>query len=406
MGFLKVSENGRYFTKDETPFFWLGDTIWPAPSMYSEEELEFYFSARQEQGFTVVHIMLPWASDGGGVIIKDADGNDDYLPFWLNNNPATPNEEYFKKVDRLIKIASRHYIIIVILACGGGCGTFVGQKKMITADNARAYAKWLAERYKDEQNIVWSNGFDEPPWLDEDVAREFAAGIREGDGGNHLMFYHPCGGYSSNHFHGEEWLSANFIQTWGDYRSIQRMVLADYHRKPRKPAVHAEGAYEAGIEYPTPITAHLVRRQAYDAYLSGGFHTYGHNDLWRKTPYWRDCLNSKGARSIKILKDIFASLEWWKLMPDQSLFDIWAPEAHAASISEDRDFAVIYFAFRVELPICTGRVGNGGPVRAIWIDPEDGRQVCESVVSGKVHTFSVPASCDDAVLILKGCRDC
>jgi len=267
MGFLKVSENSRYFVKDGAPFFWMGDTIWSAPSMYSEEELEFYFSRRQEQGFTVAHIMIPWASFSSDLIIADGDTNINEMPFWLNNNPATPNEEYFLLVDRLIRIAAKYSILIVILACGGGGGTFVESKKVITAENARAYARWLAERYKNEPNIVWSNGFDMPPWQHEDVALEFAAGIKEADNDNHLMFYHPCGGASSNHFHGEDWLSANFIQTWGDYESIQGMVLADYHRKPHKPVVHVEGAYEAGIEYPERITAHLVRRQAYAGYL-------------------------------------------------------------------------------------------------------------------------------------------
>jgi len=400
MGFLRVSENGHYFVKDGAPFFWMGDTLWPAASMYSEEELEFYFSLRKEQGFNVVHIMLPWASFNGDLIITNKGTNTDELPFWLNNNPATPNEEYFKLVDMVVRIAAKHDIIIAMLPCGGGSGTFVQYKEIITAKNARAYAKWLAERYKDEPGVLWVNGFDLPPWRYDDVAYEFAAGINE-VGGNQLSFYHPCGGTSSNHFHCEDWLAANFIQTWGNYEIIQDMVLADYYRRPYKPVVHVEGAYEAGIEYPTRISAGLVRRQAYTSYLSGGFHTYGHNDLWRKTPYWRDCLKTKGAASMKALKDLFASLEWWKLIPDNTLFGIGHSGAHAASISEDNDFAVLYFAHRAERLVYTGRIGGGGPVRATWIDPESGVQVSDSVIREKEFLFYSPACCDDAVLLLR-----
>jgi len=399
MGFLKVSDNGRYFVRDGAPFFWLGDTIWSAPSVYTEDELEFYFSRRQAQGYTVAHVMLPWTSFNADNIIVDPETGDE-TPFWLNGDPATPNEAYFKKVDRLIGIAAAHDILLVLLACGGGSGTFVESKKMITAENARPYAKWLAERYKDEPGIVWSNGFDLPPWRCEDVAREFTAGIKEADRGGRPLFYHPCGGTSSSHFHNEDWLSANFIQTWGDYESIPGMVLADYYRKPAKPVIHVEGAYEAGVEYPSRITSQLVRRQAYNAYLSGGFHTYGHNDLWRKTPYWRECLDSKGARSMKALKDIFTSLEWWKLKPDHTLFCGWASNANAAAISEDGDFAVVYFANRAELKVRIGAVGGGGPVRAAWFDPENGERVGEGEVSGETHAFTSPAVCDDAVLLL------
>jgi hypothetical protein len=401
MGFLKISENGRYFERDGVPFFWLGDTIWPAPSAYSEEELEFYFNRRAAQGFTVAHIMVPWVSLGGELFAVTVNDTMEDMPFWLDNNPATPNDDYFKLVDRVIRIAAKYDIIIVILPCGGGNATFVDINKVITADNARAYAKWMAERYKDEPNIVWANGFDTQPWNYEDVAREFAAGIREG-GARQLMTYHACGPYSSSYFHNEDWLDMNFIQTWKDYELIGKMVAEDYKKEPVKPVIHVEGAYEDGIEYPTgPITSYLVRWQAYMAFLNGGFHTYGHNDLWRKSPYWRECVDAKGANEMTVLKDFFASLAWWKLRPDLSLFGPENTKGRAAAISEDGDFAVVYFTSRMALPVHIGRVGGGVNVRAVWIDPASGRRVSEMTVNGDVYEFSSPPCCDDALLLLK-----
>ena len=398
-GFLEVSGNGHYFVKDGEPFFWLGDTIWPAPSAYSDEELEFYFKRRHEQGFTIAHITLPYISfDGVFAAVPGASADD--MPMWRNNNPATPNEEYFERVDRIIRRADKFGLLLSLGPCGGGGGTLVDRYKLITVDNARPYGRWLAERYKDFPNIVWSAGFDVPPWCFEDIAIEFTAGIKEG-GDEHILFYHPCGGTSSNHFHNEDWLSANMIQTWAAYELIPKMVTADYHRKPYKPIVLAEGAYEAGTEYPTkPITARLARRQAYASYLSGGFHTYGHNDFWRKTPYWRECLESKGAKSMSVLKDFLTSLEWWKITPYQSLFDAWVSEAHSAAISEDGDFAIVYFAHREELPIRTGRVCAGEPVRAVWVDPENGNRTDAGLINEQVHAFTSPPSCDDAILLL------
>jgi hypothetical protein len=401
MGYLTVSENGHYFLKDGKPFFWLGDTIWPAACAYSEDDLEFYFNRRKEQGFTVVHIMIPWVSFGGELCAVEESDTTDNMPFWLDNNPATPNEEYFKLVDMVIKIAAKFDIYVVILPCGGGSGTFVDYNKVITRDNARAYAKWVADRYKDRPNVIWANGFDMQPWNYEEVTREFTAGILE-SGTKQLMSFHPCGAASSSYFHNEDWLDMNFIQTWADYEQIPKMVTADFYRKPHKPVVHVEGAYESGTEYHTgPITSRLVRWQAYVSILSGGFHTYGHNDLWRKTPYWRDCVDAKGANELTILKDFFTSLEWWKLKPDLTLFTPGTWRARAAAISEDGDFAIIYFPSRMELPVNINRIGGGGPVSAIWIDPSNGKKISEYVVSGDLHSFTSPPCCDDAILLLK-----
>ena len=398
---LKVSTNGHYLLKDGAPFFWLGDTIWPAPCAYTEDELEFYFKRRSEQGFTVIHIMVTFVSFGGELFaVKDGETAMN-MPMWIDNDPTKPNEEYFKLVDMVVRLAAKYDMILVILPCGGGGGTFVGYNNIITEKNVRAYIQWVAERYKDEPHIIWANGFDLQPWLFEEITNEFVAGIKE-SGATQLMSYHPGGGGTSSFFHQEDWLDINFIQTWADYSIISRMVTADYNRKPYKPVIHVEGAYESGEEYSTfPITSRIVRQQAYISYLCGGFHTYGHNDLWRKSPYWRECLDAKGANEMTVLKNFFESFEWWKLVPDLSLYghDTW--RGLAAAISEDGDLAIFYFTSRMKLPVHIGRVGGGGSVKATWIDPVTGKDISGLVVSGEFYDFTSPACCDDAILVLR-----
>ena len=232
----------------------------------------------------------------------------------------------------------------------------------------------------------------------EDVTRAFNEGLMREDN-NHLIFFHPCGGTSSNHFHSESWLAANFIQTWSDHGSVRGMIASDYNRKPAKPVVHAEGAYEAGTEYPSaPITSQLVREQAYNSYLSGASHTYGHNDLWRKTPFWRDALGSYGARQMKILKDIFAPLEWWRLTPDDTMVGPMFKRCHAAARA-DGGFAVIYFAHRTTATIDVS--GLGGGASGVWIDPQTGESSDGGTFSGAEHLTTTPARMDDAVLLLE-----
>jgi hypothetical protein len=101
---------------------------------------------------------------------------------------------------------------------------------------------------------------------------------------------------------------------------------------------------------------------------------------------------------MTVLKDFFTSLKWWKLVPDLGLFGPDNTRGRAAAISEDGDFAVVYFTSRMELSIHIGKLG--GSVRAVWVDPTSGRRVRETAAKGEVYRFSSPPCCDDALLLL------
>ena len=398
---LRVSENGRYFLRGGRPFFWMGDTVWSLVNRYTPEEAEFYMEHRREQGFNVLNIMLIF-NGGPGIVTPMADAEGE-LPF-VNMNPATPNDHYFRNVDRIVALAREKGFTLAVAACGGSGGSFVDKQKVITAGNARAYGRWLGRRYKNAPNIIWVNGFDLPPWRYEEVAREFAAGFEEGDGGSHLITYHPAGGGSSSYFHYEPWLAANSIQTWADYVRIYPMVYADYLRVPAKPVIMAEGAYEEGPEYPTrPITPLAVRQQAWWSYLAGGFHTYGHNDMWRKNPTWRESLDAPGARQMTILKSILSVRTWWRYIPDQSVFALGAGGGkiqNAAWRSADGDGVVIYLSNPATVSIRMDKIA-GGQVRVRWVNPETGEETVVGLFPNRgVRVFSTPAGRSDAVLLL------
>jgi hypothetical protein len=403
MSKLSVSDNGRYFTRGGAPFFWLGDTAWSLVNRYTPAEAEHYLETRRRQGFTVVHVMALF--DGGPGLTTPAADTDAQLPFhdW---NPAAPNEAYFLKLDHLVRVTREKGLVLVVLPCGGSGGSFVKEKQVITRrENARAYGRWLGRRYREEPHLVWSNGFDLRPWEYEEVAHEFAAGLREGDAPDRLITYHPCGGTTSSHFHHEPWLDANLIQTWGDYARIYPMVHHDSLRQPPKPVVLAEGAYEEGPEYPTgPITPLLVRRQAYWSYLAGGFHTYGHNDMWRANPTWRESLDAPGARHMGTLKRIFTARRWWCDVPDQSLFALGASgdkTLNAAVRSTEGHGVLAYLSHPCTVTLRMDRIGSGARVRARWVDPETGE---ETPLGGFPPTgsrvFTTPAHFTDAVLLL------
>ena len=273
-------------------------------------------------------------------------------------------------------------------------------------ENARAWAKWLAARYKNAPNIVWSM----TPEAKEEfvpILRELAAGLREGDGGCHLITFKPDPApYSSSFIHEENWLDFNSMQTWNGVKLIYPMVTKDYNLKPVKPVLMAEGAYEAGSEYGFDVTPLWVRRQAYYSYLAGAHHTYGHNDSWRVLPTWKKALDAPGAVQMSILKKIFmAREEWWRLVPDQSIFagggKTDGDVLNLAARHEDGKWIMVYLGGKSSFSINMNRIAAGNKLSASWIDPRTGDSVSIGGLSNRaVESFSTPDGWEDALLIL------
>ncbi len=60
-GKLRVSENGRYLVhEDETPFLWLGGTVWGMSEWLTREDVDYYLDNRKEKGVNVIQICLLW----------------------------------------------------------------------------------------------------------------------------------------------------------------------------------------------------------------------------------------------------------------------------------------------------------------------------------------------------------
>lgn len=390
---LNISSNGRYFIDQSgAPFFWLGDTQWQLFRDFSLEEVEIILKNRVEKGFSVIQIMVTGTGDG-------TTPNKDGQTPWLRNNPATPNEAYFTKVDKIIQLAHQYGIFLALYLCHNA------QKNFIHIGNARAYTRWVANRYKAEPHLIWIFVTEVPIHENLPLIRELAAGIREGAGNAQLISYHPdpvAPALSSGEIHTESWLAFNMIQTWNYYEGIYGWVTRDYHRLPVKPVVMAEGAYEAGIEYGFPISPHLIRRQAYWSYLAGGFHSYGHNHNWRVPPDWKSALDAPGAKQMKILKDMFVSRRWWELVPDQSIFASQTVEGttlNTGARSSVGDWILAYFSCPTTVSINLNRITAGNQVEAFWIDPKTGEtSIIGRYPTGSTPSFTTPSGWEDALL--------
>jgi len=392
---VKVSPNGRYFVDQKGhPVFWLGTTQWQVFRDNSLDDAKTIITKTKSHGFAFIQVMLAGVGDGTR---PNTHGDKP----WVNDNPLTPNEAYFKNVDSVLDFARQNNVVISL--------TLYHQRwrNRITRDNARAWATWLARRYRNVPTLVWSM----TPEAREEFApvlRELAAGLREGDGGAHLITFKPDPApYSSSFIHGEPWLDFDSMQVWRSLNLIYPMVTKDYGLTPVKPVLMAEGAYEAGTEYGFDVTPLWVRRQAYYSYLCGAHFTYGHNDSWRVLPAWRKSLDAPGAVQMGILRRIFlAREEWWHLVPDQSVFasggNTRGDVLNLAARHQDGKWLMAYLGSRASFSIDLTKFRAGNQAKASWLNPATGASApAGTFPNSGVQAFSTPEGWEDALLILE-----
>ena len=385
---LKISSDKRFFADmNGVPFYWLGDTQWDIFRDFKIPDAEAVLDDRAKRGFTVIQTMI--LGVGGGTL-PNMEGE---KPF-INDDPETPNEAFFKVVDSVIEIAERKGLVIVL----GIYHKTDDYGRLITMNNARIWSRWIGNRYRNHGNIIWSM-FPTASDAYIPIVRELAAGLKEGDGGKHLITVHPDPAQaSSSWIHNENWLDFNTIQTWkSDFRNYT-MVTSDYAKVPVKPVINGEARYEAEAGT-SPLQ---IRNGAYWSCLGGGFYTYGHGGNWMSPHTWRNWIDSPGADNMRLLGDIFRSLEWWKLLPDQSVISGETGQKVAARSSEN-NLILAYVPDKSSIDISMDKITCDGKVSATWINPATGdRKNVGKFSNTGLYTFNVPDGWSDALLLLEG----
>jgi hypothetical protein len=388
---MRVSGNGRYFVdEDKRPAFWLGDTQWELFRLFTRADAAEVLRRRAEQGFSAIQVMVTGVGDGTKPNLAGQ------AP-WEGDDPARPNEAYFRRADESVEDALDAGLVLVL-------GVYhQTQRERLTTANARAYARCVAERYADAPHVIWTTYPEaKPEYLP--VMREVAAGLREGDGGAHLITCHPDPSVTSSSFtHGEEWLDFNMIQTCTTYERNAEMVAHDYDLTPPKPTVMAEGGYE-GTEFGRTQAALEIRKQAYWSYLPGGHHSYGHNDNWVSPQTWREWIDSPGAQSMTVCRQVLEGLEeWWDLVPDPWLL----ADGPGSGLTQDAAarhgggrWALVYLGGPGPVRVKMSGICAAGRVDAAWLDPATGgRTPIGAFPAQGVRTFAPPGGWQDALLL-------
>ncbi len=429
-GRLKVSDNKRFLVhEDGTPFFWLGDTGWELLHRLDRKDTEKYLENRRSRGYTVIQAVVLAEIDG--LNTPNAEGEKPLI----NNNPLTPNEKYFQHVDWVVAKAAEKGMFIGMLPTWGdkwnrkwGTGP-----EIFNPENARAYGKFLGQRYRNTINIIWILGGDRP--IENELQRQtvvaMAEGLREGDGGSHLMTFHPTGGQGSAQLlHNETWLDINMRQNGHSKNYSERYYTTgeDYALVPPKPVLDGEPIYEDHpINFNPDQNGHSiaadVRRPLYWDLFSGAFgHTYGHHSVWQmwapeRTPVnrplmpWYEAIDQPGALQMMYGRLLMESRPFLSRIPDNSIIvndNIVSsvPGAGEYRFAATRDaegsYAMVYVPAGRKFTVRMDCI-KGGEIQAWWFNPRNGEATrLGTYAAAGTQTFisPTPGEALDWILVL------
>jgi hypothetical protein len=265
--------------------------------------------------------------------------------------------------------------------------------------NARVYGEWLGKRYA-EKPVIWILGGDRNIESEGDrvIIDAMARGLRTGDGGRHLITFHPRGpSMSSVYFHDADWLDFNMSQSSHGARDHDNglFIEHDYALTPAKPTLDGEPRYERipvgfylkGADKDDRFDDYDVRQAAWWAMMAGACgHTYGNNSVWQmwepkhkpviwaNVP-WHEALDDPGAIQMGYLRELFEEHAFEKLRPAKNLI-VDGPAAGGAKVrgllAEDGTFGFVYSPRGEPFTINLG-LFKKPQVRTSWFDPRTGK---------------------------------
>ena len=392
-GRLQVAPNQRYLQfQDGTPFFYLGDTAWELLHRTTREEATYYLEDRARKGFTVVQTVALAELDG--LTVPNAYGE---VPL-VDKDPARPNAAYFAYVDFVVEKAEALGLVVGLLPTWGKYWK-AGEFRVFTPDSARSYGRFLGERYRDRPGIIWILGGDQNVATPDEraIVDAMAEGLRAGDGGAHLITFHPRGpGRSGLQLADARWLDFHMIQSSHGARDHDTGLFVERDRAltPAKPTLDGEPRYEAmpvgfynrDHDRLDRFTDDDVRQAAWFAVLAGAAgHTYGNNSIWQMwqpgrapvlfavTP-WREALDHPGALQMGLMRRFFEARAFMLLAPEPRLV-VDGPAGLGVKVraarASDGSFAVVYTPKGAAFTVDKGLLA-GPRVKEAWFDPRYG----------------------------------
>jgi hypothetical protein len=421
---LRKSTNGRFLVDAAgVPFMLVGDSPQALMVNVSESEADTFFADRQAHGFNTVWIDLICTTyTGGRADASTRDGVDPFtalIPSTSSYDLGTPNEPYFAHVDRVLRLAANHGLLVLLdpIETGG----FLDTLRDNGVSGARAYGRYLGQRYKNVDNILWSNGNDFLSWQtasDDAVVLEVARGILDFD--TRHMHTVEFGYPSSSSLDDANWTSIVGLNSTYTYFPTYALLEQDYARANFRPNFLAEARYELEGASPSDL-----RRQEYWAMTSGATgQVYGNYYTWQFISGWQTHVDTPGAIQMAYLVALFGPRAWYALVPDTThtlLTAGFGTYSDTGSVSDndyataartsDGSLAIVYAPTVRSLTVNMARLS--APAVTRWYDPSNGTFVSipgSPFANSGSRNFTPPgnnaAGDGDWVLILETSHSC
>ncbi len=399
-GFPLRPNLGERHLEDATgePFLLHGDTAWSLIGDLTREDAELYLSDRNQRGFNTLLVSLieyRFSRNAPANAYGDP-------PFLGERGFISPNPAYFDHAEWILDRACElGFVVLLTPAYAGVNGGSEGWYADMVAAGSQAlhdYGRWIGARFERFDNIIWVQGGDyDPP--DRDLVRAIVEGINETDADAVHTSHGAPDTRPLEYWAGDAWMAINNVYTYGDVLEASRKEAGT---DPARPFFLIESAYENEHE----AGAFRVRMQAYQAILSGASgHIYGNNPIWHfdgpgvfpASTTWQAELDSPGAHSMTILRDLFAAQEWWRLRPDiDGSFMVsgrggWLRKSAIAAMADDGSFGMVYIPNRRRVTLDLDLL-EGTPIVAEWMDPSTGDTTAAdgSPIDASRQTFHPP----------------
>jgi hypothetical protein len=393
---LRVEAGKRYpIDASGNPFFMVADTAWTLPQRLQKTAASQYLADRKSRGFNAL-LMELIERKVAQPPSQNAYGDKPFLGTVSGSGCnvacydfSKPNEAYWAHVDWLMDEVERlGFLAVVTPSYVGYTGSSAqGWYRDMLANGTtvmRNYGRFLANRYKNHQNILWVEAGDYN-FANRDIVRAVASGINDVIPGALQTAHNARGNGALEYWPSESWLNVNNIYT-SDANVVAEAKTA--YGLSTMPFFLVEAKYEG-----EGASERTVRAQAYQAVLSGAFGQFlGNAPLWRYDTGWQTAMNSIGSRSMTQLANTFTSRAWWKLVPDNDHTFLKTGYGSGGTLSvaglaSDKSFAMLYLVTSNTVSIDMSKLA-GPRVTATWRDPTNGTQ---TAVAGSPFTASAGA---------------
>lgn len=325
--------------------WFLGDTAWAygldnAEEKHDRAAAERYASNRAAQGFNAIHLMM-LAETGWG------NGNG---PPWFDIADEKINPAYFRELDERIAFANAKGLVTGLALAWGNKGRNEPYSwgRMPGMAARERYARYIAARYGayDVYFLVsgeWDAEIRSRPAPGADIRKEF---VRLGEVVRASDPHHRMTGIHPTMKSGGNTRAFNSIAAWMDfgdyqqnYHELHQSVLES--RTFGKPVVNAEYAYwlrdnngDGQVDKAHSYTLTDIRAATWDITMAGGYVVAGFGSTYLggarhlTTFLPDDPKNVPWIEQLGLVKQFFASLDYWKLAPHDELLS--SPAARTA----------------------------------------------------------------------------